>query len=368
MFYDYECGEDLGPCETPNGSNRSHSSLRGGLPAPPLAPNARSVAASSQPSKRMKLAPEESHPCLRCKILKKKCDSLQQCSHCPQQSCDSESDYWKILGCFRGPLKDLSSIFCPDFARSPSRVLKLAPGGSQTINFMLVKSTVSVTKKKRILRLIKTRDDFSHLANSSWEDLDVRGSLCREAASTYVLTENELPGEILPLEEYETAWAVLQAVAMDAKYLGRTEYNFFKLIQLGNSAVKEDPETWEIFRKSRVLLRQAVEIYLLESLCRQIAWGTLSGPPPFCPSKLLASKALVLVDIKDDLENFLSTFETICSGRAKLAGSAQFSCLYALLVFSIVKSVLIDAYATRSQSDYAMARAPNVITVIAEDL
>lgn len=138
-----------------------------------------------------------------------------------------------------------------DFARSPSRVLKLAPGGSQTINFMLVKSTVSATKKKRILRLIKTRDDFSHLANSSWEDLDVRGSLCREAASTYVLTENELPGEILPLEEYETAWAVLQAVAMDAKYLGRTEYNFFKLIQLGNSAVKEDPVSLSNFPRAK---------------------------------------------------------------------------------------------------------------------
>ena len=109
---------------------------------------------------------------------------------------------------------------------------------------------------------------------------------------------------------------------------------------------------WEIFGKSKILLRQAVEIYLLESLCRQIALGTLSGPPPFCASRLPASKALVLVDIKDDLENFLTAFETICSGRAKLAGSAQLSCLYALLVFSIVKSVLIDAYAIRSQSDY----------------
>ncbi|TVY47817.1 hypothetical protein LOCC1_G003937 [Lachnellula occidentalis] len=371
------CGEDLGRRQTPNGGNSKlppiqqlqketqrlafalyvfdggpHSTHPGGLPNFPLALNATPVAASSQPSKRMKLAPEESYPCLRCKILKKKCDSLPQCAHCPQKSCDSGNDYWKVLGCFRGPLKDLSSVFCPDFARSPSRTLKLASGGFQTVDFMLFKSTVSATKKKRILRLIKSRDDFSKLANTSWENLDVRGSLCKEAASSYVLNENVLPGETLLLEEYETAWAVLQAVAMDAKYLGRTEYNFFKLIQLGNRAVKRDPESWEIFRKSKVLLRQAVEIYLLESLCRQIALGTVSGPPPFLPSRLPASKALVLVDIKDDLEKFLSDFEAICSGRAKLAGPAQFSCLYALLVFSIVQSVLIDAYATRSQSDY----------------
>jgi len=152
---------------------------------------------------------------------------------------------------FRDLLRHRIRLTTPDFARSPSRVLKFASGGSQTINFMLFKSTVSATKKKRIFRLIKTRDDFSKLANSSWDNLDVRGSLCREAASTHVLTENDLTDETLPLEEYETAWAVLQAVAMDAKYLGRTEYNFFRLIQLGNRAVKEDPVSLENFPRAK---------------------------------------------------------------------------------------------------------------------
>ena len=119
--------------------------------------------------------------------------------------------------------------------------MKFASGGSQTIDFILVKSTVSATKKKRILHLVKARDDFSKLADSSWENLEGRGSLCREAASTYALTEKDLPGETLPLEEYEAAWALLQAVAMDAKYLGRTEYNLFTLMKLGNRFSKEDP-------------------------------------------------------------------------------------------------------------------------------
>lgn len=52
------------------------------------------------------------------------------------------------------------------------------------------------------------------------------------------------------------------------------------------------------------------------------------------------------------MEDFLRSFEEICSGRAKLEGAAQLSCFYALLVFSIVKSILIDAYAARSFSDY----------------
>ncbi|TVY42268.1 hypothetical protein LSUB1_G004961 [Lachnellula subtilissima] len=66
------CGKDLAPCDTPNGGNRPYSTPRGGGLTPPLALNALPIAASSQPSKRIKLAPEESHPCLRCKILKKK--------------------------------------------------------------------------------------------------------------------------------------------------------------------------------------------------------------------------------------------------------------------------------------------------------
>jgi len=41
------------------------------------------------------------------------CDSLEKCSHCPVQSFENESDFWKILGCFRKCLQDFSDIFCP---------------------------------------------------------------------------------------------------------------------------------------------------------------------------------------------------------------------------------------------------------------
>jgi hypothetical protein len=112
---------------------------------------------------------------------------------------------------------------------------------SQIVDFVLTKSTVSAGKKKRILYLLKARDDFSQLADLSWEDLSTRNSLCRMAAATHALAENDLPGEIFPLEDHEAAWALLQAVAMDNKYLERTEYNAFKLIRLGNQFSKEDP-------------------------------------------------------------------------------------------------------------------------------
>jgi hypothetical protein len=119
--------------------------------------------------------------------------------------------------------------------------LKCASEESQIVDFVLTKSTVSAGKKKRILYLLKVSDDFSHITDSSWEDLGIRNSLCRMAAATHAVAENDLPGEILSLEDHEAAWALLQAVAMDNKYLEQTEYNAFKLIRLGNQFSKEDP-------------------------------------------------------------------------------------------------------------------------------
>jgi len=79
--------------------------------------------------KRIRTVIRERPPCLRCKILKRKvsrlllkllnnteyiqCDSLQQCAHCPQQSDENESDYWKVLGCLRGSLQELSQVLIP---------------------------------------------------------------------------------------------------------------------------------------------------------------------------------------------------------------------------------------------------------------
>jgi len=150
--------------------------------------------------------------------------------------------------CYAGKLTTL------DFARAPKRILKLASGGSQTIDFILAKSLVSTSKKKRILHLVNARDDFSKLANSSWDNLDIRGSLCLEASSTHDLTENCLSGENSALEEYEAAWALLQAMAMGTKYLGRTEYNPFTLLKLGDRFSKDDPVSFVKFPLRRVIV------------------------------------------------------------------------------------------------------------------
>lgn len=105
-------------------------------------------------------------------------------------------------------------------------------------------------------------------------------------------------------------------------------------------------EFWELFNQTKRILRQTVEFYLLERLCAQMASGDMI--PPFDPSSSTPN-TLVLVDLKDDMESFLRRLEKICAGRAKLTGFAQLACFYALLVFGIAKSILIDAYSMRAE-------------------
>jgi hypothetical protein len=67
------------------------------------------------------------------------------------------------------------------------------------------------------------------------------------------------------------------------------------------------------------------------------------------PASSFSANEFILVDIKPDLETFLEDFESVCSGRGKLSGYAQLAYFYALLVFGVVKSLLIDTYSVRSE-------------------
>lgn len=51
------------------------------------------------------------------------------------------------------------------------------------------------------------------------------------------------------------------------------------------------------------------------------------------------------------MEAFLDNFERLCAGRGRLTGHSQLACFYALVVFSIVKGLLIDAYSVRNTCD-----------------
>ncbi|KUJ17295.1 uncharacterized protein LY89DRAFT_684376 [Mollisia scopiformis] len=306
-----------------------------------------SSAHSTSHTKRVRYTSKESPPCLRCRILKKKCDAAEPCSHCPTQSYDSENDFWKVLGCFRGHLRDMANIFCPDFSRATSRTLQNPVAGIKTINFVLTKSRISDQKRGRIMHLIHHLADFKSLSGPAWENLSFRESITRSATSLERF-EGDPAIYGIDLQDYEAAWAILQLVSMDHIYLTKTAYNLFSLLRLGNCYAKHDPTRWDIFLQAKKILRQSVELYLLERLCSQIALGAMNGPIPFDTTNPMPN-TLVLVDLKEDIESFLHNFERLCAGRAKLSWSSQLAAFFALATFGIAKSVLTDAYMLRDK-------------------
>lgn len=139
---------------------------------------------------------------------------------------------------------------------------------------------------------------------------------------------------IQPFHPAEVGKPVLQARA--GTYIG------VRLIKVANTL----QSSWELFRCAKSLLRQSTELYLLERLCAQIASGDMVSQAPFDRTRATAN-TLVLVDLKDDVDTFLGRFQVACLGRGKLTGNAQLACFFALLVFGVAKSILIDTYSIR---------------------
>ena len=92
---------------------------------------------------------------------------------------------------------------------------------------------------------------------------------------------------------------------------------------------------------AKSLLRKAVKLLLSERKILDCFKGQDSAS--YSPAQF------ALVDLRRDVEDFLEHFELVCSGRGKLSGFAQLACLFALLVFNVAKTVMIDAYLTRNE-------------------
>ena len=46
-------------------------------------------------------------------LTRRQCDSNDACALCLESSSSSENEFWKALGCFRGPLAHLADVMLP---------------------------------------------------------------------------------------------------------------------------------------------------------------------------------------------------------------------------------------------------------------
>jgi hypothetical protein len=113
-----------------------------------------------------------------------------------------------------------------------------------------------------------------------------------------------------------------------------------------------------LFDRVQGLLLKVAELFVIEkTLCGQVDFKIIEF-------RFALPENWVHPDMMPDIESFLDAFESTCSGRGKLSGISQLACFYALLLFSVVKSLLTDVYLVRGEYDAASSwRQANAVRI-----
>lgn len=183
------------------------------------------------PSLMSPASAKSSGPCLRCKVLKKRCDCMSPCKECPQQDILAP-DLWKALGCFQGPLSDLSTKSLESIEEC---LFKIRLPDHRDLTFDV---SYAVDDKKIFwmteLDMLMNDDEFKNLQDQYWQNLGTRNRL--------------LPGTALPaspplqsegvyrdlLQKYGPAIAVLKAAPKDDHHQHvHSAFNPFTLFRVG---------------------------------------------------------------------------------------------------------------------------------------
>jgi hypothetical protein len=92
--------------------------------------------------------------------------------------------------------------------------------------------------------MFRSYDTFAALEDSSWENIMSRLHLSRAASVAAAPTTRNFGGESdydSLLEYFQAPWSLLRAVGGDRSYEGKTGYNLFTLIRLGNLFTRTNP-------------------------------------------------------------------------------------------------------------------------------
>ncbi|OBT39166.1 hypothetical protein VE00_10216 [Pseudogymnoascus sp. WSF 3629] len=259
-------------------------------------------------------------PCLRCKVLKKKCDCQNPCKECPQQDVMAP-DLWKALGCFHGPLTEMVRKCLHGFEQ-PSRPTTgtLAP--------------TTIFWAAELDHLLTSHPAFASLDDDFW---DSRHKLSSINSADIMDTTPDLTDAAYKrlLQEYGPAVGLLKTTVLDRAYLGRTAYNPFALLRVGRDAMGacNDPSSWHLYTLAQSLLITVLRYRL-----------ALASSPPTTPPSLTAP-----------LTAFLLAFDTRFTNRKELPPSAWLAAFHSLCLFSITKTLLIDTPVPHQSSPHDAA-------------
>ncbi|KAK4178620.1 hypothetical protein QBC36DRAFT_100570 [Triangularia setosa] len=264
-------------------------------------------------------------PCLRCKVLKKGCDSNDPCGLCPESTNSADNDFWKALGCHRGPLANFADTMLPT-AVSPrhTQTPMTSPLAiRRNINDFLERSFV-VTPE--ITRMVKANLDFD---DGFWWTEDL-ASLppSNPTLASFAKEPVDRPPPILNV--LAASWNMSGA------------YNFWQLLKLSgvlSESRESEAVTYPVLYRAKLLLREAL-------------FYDLQLPDPAIHGEPSSSSTHVIFDDADlygrfqllynCMTQFLHSLDTQMMRPGSLDPKTWLASFFSLCIFSIVRTLLVD--------------------------
>ncbi|EXF79616.1 hypothetical protein CFIO01_07298 [Colletotrichum fioriniae PJ7] len=265
---------------------------------------------------------QDSGPCLRCMATRQPCDSNEPCYYCADQPLSPSSDFWKAIGCHRGPLDTFSDIMLPISPRQSQTPITSPLAQRRSMNEHLENS---YRISPDILHAVKANLDFDD------------GFWWTEASLP--LANSTLPN--YPRETIDRPPPILNILTASWNG-GGTAYNFLHLLKTSGlvAATREMEEAvFPVLYRAKLLLREVIfwDLQQPEPSIR------LDGGPPHRP--------LFTDEIDQDahyrllyncLAQFLQAFESATVKKGPQDPKSWSAVFIALCIFSVVRTILVD--------------------------
>lgn len=268
-----------------------------------------------------------SSPCLRCRTLKKQCDSNDPCSFCPEIS-TPDDDFWKALGCWRGPLHGFADILLPP-SLSP-RTTTQTPITSplavrRNMNEYLERAYVVPSETGRMVKNMLDFDD------GFWFTEDLA------SLPPANLLESSWSRE--PVGRAPPVLAVLAA----SWNLSHVEYDIFQILKLSSKISGPNRESeaasFPVLYRAKLLLRETV-FYDLQT-----------PEPAILPESTTPNTNMMTDDVDSSarsrllyacMSQFLQSFETQTMRSGIRDPRSWLAVFFSLCILSVVKTILVD--------------------------
>ncbi|KAK4187986.1 hypothetical protein QBC35DRAFT_216147 [Podospora australis] len=282
-------------------------------------------------------------PCLRCRVLKKGCDSNDPCGVCPELTNSPDNDFWKVLGCHRASLASLADIILPGKTVAALRGIPsaypstgaISPRHTQTpmtspmairrnMNEFLERSFVVPPE---IARMVKTHLDFD---DGFWWTEDL-ASLppTNPTLASFGKDSVERPPPIL-------------SVLASSWNMSGTMYNFWQLLKLSgviSGSREAEAVMYPVLFRAKLLLREMLFYDF------QLPDPAIHGEPSSSNTHVINDDADLYGRFQllcNCMAQFLHSFDSQMQRHGTLGPKNWLACFFSLCIFSVVRTLLVD--------------------------